>query len=353
MKRLVVVSIAVAWAGIACNRPHNGFPRAHADRIKFSHARHAEAEVECATCHEDVYEATDLSVDLRPKESVCLDCHQERKDAGECSFCHTDPAAPASYAPYRSDLRINHEKHLLINDENCAQCHTELPEPGRAPGGTTEMANCTGCHHHEVEVTAGTCDTCHVDLARASLRPLVTDFSHTADYIRAHGPEAITSPSTCGQCHDQPFCTDCHAGTVATTIERIQGDRLDRAFIHRGDYLSRHAVDASVMGDTCLSCHAPTSCTTCHEMYGVTEKARNPHSPHPPGWVTAFGRSGHGRAARVDIAMCAACHDQGAASICVDCHRVGGIGPSPHPIGWSANHSMAEVSRNGMCTYCH
>ena len=50
---------------------------------------------------------------------------------------------------------------------------------------------------------------------------------------------------------------------------------------------------------------------------------------------------------------CAPCHDQGAASVCVTCHRVGGSGGTPHPPGWSDAHPRADISRNGMCLICH
>jgi hypothetical protein len=70
--------------------------------------------------------------------------------------------------------------------------------------------------------------------------------------------------------------------------------------------------------------------------------------PHPPGFGTR-----HAAAARADIASCAACHDQGAASVCVDCHRVGGVGGNPHPASWLSRHEAREIAGNGMCAACH
>jgi hypothetical protein len=57
----------------------------------------------------------------------------------------------------------------------------------------------------------------------------------------------------------------------------------------------------------------------------------------------------HGRAARRDIASCAACHDQGAASNCVRCHKVGAFGGSPHPPGWRSSQPTTAES----CAICH
>jgi hypothetical protein len=58
-------------------------------------------------------------------------------------------------------------------------------------------------------------------------------------------------------------------------------------------------------------------------------------------------------AARRDISSCAACHDQGPSSNCITCHRVGGTGGNPHPIGWMQHHDQQEIHRNTMCLYCH
>jgi len=58
----------------------------------------------------------------------------------------------------------------------------------------------------------------------------------------------------------------------------------------------------------------------------------------------------HGRAARRDIVACAGCHDQGPATNCIGCHRVGAYGGNPHPRGWM---SAGTDRQQGMCRYCH
>jgi hypothetical protein len=58
----------------------------------------------------------------------------------------------------------------------------------------------------------------------------------------------------------------------------------------------------------------------------------------------------HGDAARRDIVSCASCHDQGANSNCITCHKVGGTaGRSPHPRGWNPTTSKDTK----MCKMCH
>jgi len=52
-------------------------------------------------------------------------------------------------------------------------------------------------------------------------------------------------------------------------------------------------------------------------------------------------------------ASCASCHDQGAQSNCVQCHKVGGIGGDPHPPGFRSRHNLNEARSDGRCVACH
>jgi hypothetical protein len=105
------------------------------------------------------------------------------------------------------------------------------------------MSTCTGCHEHAVEVTAGQCNSCHVNLRRYALVP-VTLFSHQGNFVRQHGSVARSTGESCAQCHDQTFCADCHARTVALPIESKFPERVTADFIHRADFVSRHAIEA-------------------------------------------------------------------------------------------------------------
>jgi hypothetical protein len=130
---------------------------------------------------------------------------------------------------------------------------------------------------------------------------------------------------------------------------------VDRELVHRGDFLTRHPIEAKTDPNKCLKCHSISQCQSCHEdrrvSAGVKDKAGALVSPdpHPKGWGTQVSSPDfHGRAARRDVVACASCHDQGRASICVTCHKVGGFGGNPHPKGWSA-----WKSDGAMCRYCH
>jgi hypothetical protein len=84
---------------------------------------------------------------------------------------------------------------------------------------------------------------------------------------------------------------------------------------------------------------------------GVSANRVGARNPHPPGWVGSNpnARSFHGREARRDILLCASCHDQGPATNCIRCHKVGGFGGNPHPGGWRSTQSESST----MCRYCH
>ena len=87
----------------------------------------------------------------------------------------------------------------------------------------------------------------------------------------------------------------------------------------------------------------------------VAAGAPNAKNPHPPGWVLPGSGAGgfHGDEARRNITSCAACHDQGAQSNCISCHKVGGVGGDPHPGGFRMKHTLAEARSDGRCTACH
>lgn len=324
---------------------------ADADRIHFSHALHANAKVPCLSCHEEIYDAKTLETRVLPAEAKCLECHKEKKQQNQCGFCHTDPAHPATFAKELPHLRLNHAEHIERVKEDCARCHLKLPEPGAPESAPPPMSTCTSCHEHAVELTAGQCSPCHTDLKRYALRP-VSIFSHQGNFVATHGRDARAAGESCAQCHDQTFCSDCHARTAPMPIEARLPEKVNADFIHRADYVSRHAIEARADESLCSRCHGESFCTTCHTLEGLTPGAARPRSPHPPGFAFP-GPTSHAAAARRDIASCAACHDQGARSNCVDCHKVGGIGGDPHPVGWERRHPTGEINNNPMCLACH
>jgi Cytochrome c7 and related cytochrome c len=324
------------------------------DQINPNHAGHAKAQVECLTCHENIFDVTKLGEPgVLPKEAKCLGCHKKQKEDGNCAMCHYHPDKPRSYVTRDIHLAFNHAKHLE-KDENCSVCHLVLPGPGQLEPPLPPMKVCLGCHNHEQQFSAGRCDVCHQDLVRFPLKPVSGTFSHQGNFTSAHIPIARSSSAACSVCHTQKFCGDCHsAQTAAMRIEAVQPDKPNKNFIHWGDYLTRHSIDARGNESRCQTCHVVSFCEQCHRSAGLTPSSANPLNPHPAGWDTPGSPQFHGTAARNDIVSCATCHDQGPQTICVNCHRVGGPGGNPHPPSFAGKHPLSEVNRNPMCLYCH
>ena len=85
--------LIVAFSGLACAALSSWFGAG--DRIRFPHARHQQAKIECIACHETIFDQKALGeADALPKEARCLECHRDKKEKGNCEFCHSDPSHP-------------------------------------------------------------------------------------------------------------------------------------------------------------------------------------------------------------------------------------------------------------------
>ncbi len=197
------------------------------------------------------------------------------------------------------------------------------------------------------------CKSCHTDLSRRKLRP-VASFSHDGNFLRAHGSQASAQPGLCAGCHDQPFCSTCHAAnTQPFTLSFRQPERSDRAFIHPSGYLARHRLDASRDPALCVRCHGVASCQECHQRAGIAGSTGR--SPHPQGFMAESSANFHGRAVRATLVECAGCHDRGRETNCIQCHAVGGVAAveSPHPAGWATPDRQIRKLSEKPCTFCH
>jgi len=95
------------------------------------------------------------------------------------------------------------------------------------------------------------------------------DFNHTPDWVDAHRQRAYQHEPVCGLCHQTSFCNDCHVtrNELKPSLRR-QTDTY-RRMPHRGDYLSRHRIDARLDPTACFRCHGnPKSARTCAPCHG-------------------------------------------------------------------------------------
>jgi hypothetical protein len=302
--------------------------------------------VGCASCHAAVREAGDDDPVTAPDDATCVECHAPPHDPRPCLDCHGDPADIDRARMARRYLRFAHREHLGRLKGNCARCHVDVAEPGQAL--LPSMPTCLGCHEDAFQV--GRCDRCHQDLEAEGARP-ESHLVHGVDFVREHGVKASTAPELCRACHRESDCAGCHGRTVPALPARRTFDAPDVAGLHRAGFAARHAEEARAQPGLCVTCHAVSSCESCHTAQGLTPSASLRLDPHPPGWTSIVaGESLHGRAARRDPASCASCHGGTGEQLCVDCHRVGGVGGTVHPPGWRSN---LDPRADHPCRLCH
>jgi hypothetical protein len=56
--------------------------------VKFNHAPHIRAKVDCATCHGNIAEQTVAQRNVELTMGFCVNCHNERKASVDCLACH-------------------------------------------------------------------------------------------------------------------------------------------------------------------------------------------------------------------------------------------------------------------------
>jgi c(7)-type cytochrome triheme protein len=321
------------------------------DAILFSHHVHLEQGLSCDDCHAQVMrDAADPAVKERMKMSACGDCH-DVQDKAKCGTCHTTPQPEAYGELPETHLLFSHERHAERTTD-CAACHAgATTAPNFSPKDRLLPAHpeCNACHQKDMD--AGRCRLCHDRLDFDPRKPKAV-YSHEEGFFERHGLKAAAGEQDqCAECHDQSFCADCHARTTTVTPALRFPERVDRNRIHEGDWISRHVIEARTGDTACLKCHGTSFCDACHERSGVGG-ATGQRNPHPSSWMApGASADNHGRAARRHIEECAACHDQGPASNCVQCHRSGGV--NPHPPGGQSAVPRSERAHHKMCKICH
>jgi hypothetical protein len=63
-----------------------GFP--HEAHVRFNHAPHIRANVDCKTCHGDLANQTVAERSVDHNMGFCVTCHREKKAPNDCLTCH-------------------------------------------------------------------------------------------------------------------------------------------------------------------------------------------------------------------------------------------------------------------------
>ena len=352
---LLALTLA-ACAGVRGGEPRKASsPRPRPIELNFSHAKHVEQGAECKTCHKGIEAADSLAARHGPSMKDCAECHSDEvANKGKCGMCHRDvkqARAGGAWRPPTEHLRFSHRRHAA---KDCVACHAGAAVATSLEGITPPKmrGDCFSCHRHLDDYRQLRCNGCHETLQRYPIAS-VSSFNHEGNFLREHGRWGRSNADLCQQCHSQTYCADCHSERATLLPGLKQAERVDRRFIHRGDWMSRHPIESRAAPSSCARCHSTKSCDRCHQAQGVSSSpAGAGRSPHPPDWVKVGSPNSHGSEARRHIAQCAGCHDRGSLSNCVSCHRStskGGLGLRPHPPGWKRGGKTSDP----VCLVCH
>lgn len=114
--------------------------------------------------------------------------------------------------------------------------------------------------HPEKVVGLPDCSECHSGKLAA--------FNHKAPgFFAKHRFYAQEQRMACAACHEESFCSDCHAHKEEIKPSDKYSDSPERNLPHRGDYLSQHKIDGRINPASCARCHGRQNnegCKTCH-----------------------------------------------------------------------------------------
>lgn len=81
----VVADYQTRGVDISWQRVYGYTQEAH---VRFDHAPHIRASVECATCHGNTAEQTVAQRNVDLTMGFCVDCHKTRRASNDCLACH-------------------------------------------------------------------------------------------------------------------------------------------------------------------------------------------------------------------------------------------------------------------------
>lgn len=252
-------------------------PPAH---LKFAHDAHLALEgVDCATCHAGVESARLATVEHLPSMETCLSCHDGAQAPGDCSTCHLAGRGGTIRTAFASGELVpdDHGLHWLKQHELAAE---------------RDIATCAACHEQN------DCLECH----EGSVPP---DF-HDGNYLAQHPRDAYANNPTCGSCHRiDSFCESCHfkAGVTAFDVIPFQGFHPPGWADFPGPMgelpTTHHSRMARKNINSCTACHEQDFCSGCHAWYVGAPRT------HGPGWKDSERRR---RLERENPGLCMQCH---------------------------------------------
>ncbi|MCA9553165.1 MAG: cytochrome c3 family protein [Myxococcales bacterium] len=244
----------------------------------FPHKRHVEAEVKCTECHKNVPDKTVATRDDYPTMDRCIACHEERDAPVTCQTCHPSGVngrlvtryAEGELKPRRLHVAAIHDADFLHDHavparrgpeycdschekKDCTSCHDGVGwdaryHPGDWIGQHSLRARkddfrCQSCHRAQTF-----CFNCHLASGVASGGSVAAIVQHRTVRV---------DPGTNAPVGPHPMTADGWLDPVSRNFHGFHAQRNIRA---------------------CASCHQEQYCTTCHAVGGI---GGNPHGPNP------------------------------------------------------------------------
>ena len=265
------------------------------------HTPTGQAHPACEACHDRTAEGTDI---FKPGlkgayHQQCLNCHREWIDERDCDVCHR---AKAGRTP-------TPETGFPTTDDILGQMHPPIPRPVS-------------------------------DIYRAGKRQ-----AGNVQVVFRHDEHIDRFGLTCVECHHEPSCSRCHAGSPPSEAE----DSPDR---HHRPCIRCHKHDMD------LAARAAGRCEVCHWQQGQAKPEPFDHAK--TGWPL---KGYHERVG------CRTCHTSlpfvGLERDCAGCHRGWSPGAFDHGVtGQVLDENHAELDcdechleqrfdRPPVCTECH
>lgn len=228
-------------------------------------------------------------------------------------------------------------------------------------------------HKAYKDLKTAECTECH---RGAGVTP-----THQAAWVEQHRLAAVKADAPCADCHDQSYCTDCHFGGGIDAGLHVSNDRGAnyKPRTHRTAFKETHPIAAFDNPNSCRRCHQDTFCSECHARFqpqdlmfqshrkGWSDRPAVTGGPvhstfppdscltcHPGSVLPANKWAGsHAREARRNLATCQACHSDG--ETCLKCHSAkSGLRVNPHPDNWgSIQGKLNKAAGRRTCVKCH
>lgn len=152
-----LVVLIAAGAAVAARTPAVHQP------IRFNHAKHVAAGVDCDGCHATVSEQAFAGM---PTLDTCMQCHDDAKTPEEKKLkafeaAHAEPAWQRVYR-MPAHVYFSHRRHVALGKVQCAVCHGSVDkatEPPARPAVKQTMTWCIACH--EERRASIDCIACH------------------------------------------------------------------------------------------------------------------------------------------------------------------------------------------------